>query len=473
MLAASDEFFAPKENLLKAEKPVFVEGKYTDRGKWMDGWETRRRRTPGNDWCVVRLGLPGAIRRVVVDTTHFKGNYPSHCSIEACAADEVADVDRLHERWIELLPETELAGDAENEFVIDTPQRFTHLRLNIFPDGGVARLRVFGKVLPDWNRTARDREVDLVAVENGGVILANSDMFFGSPQNMLMPGAARNMSDGWETRRRRGPGNDWAVIQLGAPGRIRRVEVDTSHFLGNFPESCSLEGFAAPDDVMVGQLTGLSAEWRSILPRLPLQADTLHVFDHQLEDSGLVTHVRFNIFPDGGVSRLRIFGAVDTAAAGLRRLNSMPQQEAESEFLACCGSHEWAHRMAKARPFTDRESMSEIADRIWRDLEPADWLEAFSAHPEIGETGDHRWAGQEQSGARGASAETLAALAEANRAYKARFGYIFVVCATGKSAEQMLEILRERLQKDPDAELQVAAEEQRRITHLRLDKLLQ
>lgn len=451
---------------------MFIEGKYTDRGKWMDGWETRRRRTPGHDWCVVRLGLPGAIRRVVVDTTHFKGNYPSHCSIEGCSADEAVDIDRLNDRWIELLPKTELTGDSANEFTLDDPQRFTHLRLNIFPDGGVARLRVFGQVLPDWNQMERRREMDLAAVENGGVVLASSDMFFGSPQNMIMPGPGRSMADGWETRRRRSPGNDWAVIQLGAPGRIQRVEVDTSYFLGNFPESCSLEGVAAPDDVMLGQLTGLSAEWLSILPRAALQPDTRHVFT-ELEAPGLVTHVRFSIFPDGGVSRLRISGLVDNAAAALRHLNSLPQQEAESEFLACCGSHEWARRMAKARPFTDRESMLETADRIWRDLKPADWLEAFSAHPEIGEKSRHRWAAQEQSGAQAASSETLAALAEANRAYQSRFGYIFIVCATGKSAQQMLEIVRERLQNDPDAELPIAAEEQRRITRLRLGKLLE
>lgn len=472
MLAANDEFFAPKENLLKAEKPVFIEGKYTACGKWMDGWETRRRRTAGHDWCVIRLGLAGAIRRVVVDTTHFKGNYPSHCSIEACLADDAGNVDELH-GWIELLPKTELAGDGENQFAIENFQRFTHLRLNIFPDGGVARLRVFGQVLPDWKQPERRGEIDLAAVENGGVVLASSDMFFGSPHNLIMPGPGRDMGDGWETRRRRGPGNDWAVIQLGAPGHIQRIEVDTSHFHGNFPESCSLEGCAAPDDVMVGQLTGLSSEWNPILPRVPLQAHTRHVFEQQLENSSLVTHVRFNIFPDGGVSRLRILGRLDSAAAGVRRLNSLPQQEAEGEFLACCGSHEWARKMEKARPFADGKSMAETADRIWRDLKPADWFEAFSRHPKIGEKGAKGWAEQEQSGARGASAETMDQLAEDNRAYEERFGYIFIICATGKSAEEMLEILRERLKNDPETELRVAAEEQRRIIQLRLEKLLQ
>ncbi|HEX2715238.1 MAG TPA: hypothetical protein VHM88_23920, partial [Candidatus Acidoferrales bacterium] len=144
VLAANDEFFAPKENLLKPAKPIFIEGKYTDAGKWMDGWETRRRRTPGFDWCLIRLGLPGILRGVIVDTAHFKGNYPEHCSLEGCTLDGNPDAEKLtgrETRWDEILPKSGLKGDVENRFVIETPQRSTHLRFNIFPDGGVARLR--------------------------------------------------------------------------------------------------------------------------------------------------------------------------------------------------------------------------------------------------------------------------------------------------------------------------------------------
>jgi allantoicase len=203
VLAASDEFFAPKENLLKSAGPVWREGEFTDRGKWMDGWETRRRRGApagsGNDWCIVRLGLPGIIQGVVVDTSHFKGNYPEACSLEACTAGGHPDAARLAQsaEWVQLLPKTQLRGHEENAFPIEAPQRFTHLRFNIFPDGGVARLRVYGIVVPDWSRIARNQEIDLAAVENGGLVSACSDMYFGHRHHLILPGPALNMGDGW------------------------------------------------------------------------------------------------------------------------------------------------------------------------------------------------------------------------------------------------------------------------------------
>ncbi|HEV2828053.1 MAG TPA: hypothetical protein VGW76_10670, partial [Pyrinomonadaceae bacterium] len=143
VLVANDEFFAPKENLLKPEAPIFIEGKYTDLGKWMDGWETRRRRTPGYDWCIIRLGAPGKIRGVVVDTSFFRGNYPEHCSVEACTIDGLPTIDELSGEaveWTQLLPQLPLAGDTQNPFAVESEQRFTHLRFKIYPDGGVARL---------------------------------------------------------------------------------------------------------------------------------------------------------------------------------------------------------------------------------------------------------------------------------------------------------------------------------------------
>ena len=209
-LAANDEFFAPKENLLKSSPPVFVEGKFTDRGKWMDGWETRRRREPGNDWCIVKLGLAGRLRGVIVDTAHFKGNFPEQCSLEACAVDADDSKESLDmlpgaaTEWVEVLPHSDLKSDSQNLFPITSSERFTHVRLNIFPDGGVARLRVFGEVLPDWAVIAsRDGGLDLAAVENGGLVVACSDMFFGSRHNLIFPGRAANMGEGWETQRRR------------------------------------------------------------------------------------------------------------------------------------------------------------------------------------------------------------------------------------------------------------------------------
>jgi allantoicase len=313
VLAANDDFFAPKENLLKPAAPIFIEGKYTDLGKWMDGWETRRRRTPGYDWCIIRLGAPGKVRGVVVDTSFFRGNYPEQCSLEACSFDGLPTVEELTAEtteWHELLPQSQLAGDSQNLFSITSDRRVTHLRLKIFPDGGVARLRVYGEVAPDWERLARiGGDVDLAAVENGGIVLACSDMFFGHKHNLIMPNRAANMSDGWETKRRRGPGHDWTIIRLGKPGHIHRLEVDTAWFKGNFPESCMLEATDA-SGLADETLATDDVKWRSVLPRTKLQAHTRHFFEKEIADTGIVSHLRFNIYPDGGVSRLRAYGSL-------------------------------------------------------------------------------------------------------------------------------------------------------------------
>jgi len=301
VLAANDEFFAPKENLLKAGEAVWIEGRYTDVGKWMDGWETRRRREPGHDWCVLRLGLPGALRGVVVDTAHFRGNYPESCSLDACAVEGYpAPEELLQAAWTEILPISPLQGNAKNPFPIEKETgRVTHLRFNIYPDGGVARLRAHGEVTPDWARLTRHGgEIDLAAVENGGLVVSCSDMFFGNRHNLILPGPSLGMHDGWETKRRRGPGHDWAIVKLGTRGAIHRVEVDTSHFKGNSPGSCSIDGS-----------DGDLENWREILPLSSLRPHTLHRFDH-VAGAGPITHARLNIFPDGGVARLRLYGTL-------------------------------------------------------------------------------------------------------------------------------------------------------------------
>jgi allantoicase len=308
---ANDEFFAPREHLIRAGAPEWREGAYTDRGKWMDGWETRRRREPGHDWCIVRLGRAGRIHGVVVDTSWFTGNYPESCAIEGCSIGDVLDEPALagHDvAWTEVLPRAALRGNDRNLFDVHTDQRFTHLRLNIYPDGGVARLRVHGVVLPDWPRIMRaGGEVDVGAVEHGGRVVSCSDSHYGNPQNMLMPGQPAGMHDGWETKRRRGPGHDWAIVRLGAPGSIRRVVVDTSHFKGNAPGSCALEACRHDDDTADRNALDV-AGWRPLLPQTSLLAHTVHDFVDAVLDAGTATHVRLNIHPDGGVARLRLFG---------------------------------------------------------------------------------------------------------------------------------------------------------------------
>src|SRR5579864_2830855 len=331
VITANDEFFAPKENLLKASAPVWIEDKYTDVGKWMDGWETRRRRTPGCDWCIVKLGLPGVIHGVVVDTSYFKGNFPEHCELEACAVEGdpgVAQLEGHTTQWNSLLPKSPLAGDARNPFPLTPSNRVTHLRFNIFPDGGVARLRVHGEAVPDWHSVGGlQNELDFAAALHGGQVLACSDMFFGPKHNLIMPGRAESMRDGWETRRRRGPGNDWVDVRLGVETKIRRIEIYTTHFKGNAPDSCSIDG---------------------VLPQVKLLPDSTHVFLAEVLDSAPVSQIRLNVFPDGGIARLRIYGTATEAARWrevARRTNTRVPAQAEAELRRCCGSSEWVREM--------------------------------------------------------------------------------------------------------------------------------
>lgn len=311
VIAANDDFFAPKSSLIKTEAPVFIPGKYTSRGKWMDGWESRRRRTPGHDWCVVKLGMRGVIRGLNVNTAFFTGNYPTHCSIEALDTTRVVTGSLAAQEgapWIEILPKRTLRGDSDNFLKLKDERPWTHLRLNIFPDGGVARLRVFGEVVVDWKRVARPGGfVDLAAIQNGGLVLAASDMHYGAKDNIIMPGRAANMGDGWETKRRRGPGYDWLILRLGVPGRISRIEIDTNHFKGNYPDSASVEGCLAYAETLMD--LG-SADWNEILPQTKLSPHRRHFFEKELQAVGPVSHIRLNIYPDGGISRLRVYGTV-------------------------------------------------------------------------------------------------------------------------------------------------------------------
>ena len=305
-LIASDEFFAPKENLLKPGRGEFIPDKYTDRGKWMDGWESRRKRTEGHDWCILRLGQPGVIKEVDIDTNHFMGNFPSHASVDACRIPSITPLGNILDKveWIEILSKVELNGDSQNRFAIQNDASFSHLRLNIYPDGGVARFRVFGH--PDDNLNESNL-TDAAAKENGGETLACSDMHFSNMDNLIKPGFGIDMSDGWETKRRRGPGHDWVILKLGLPCSIERIVVDTLHFKGNFPDSCSLEGcFEAQADR--DSILRDNMDWKEVLPVSKLSGNQENIFSIDPNQTEPLTHIRFNIFPDGGVSRLRIMG---------------------------------------------------------------------------------------------------------------------------------------------------------------------
>ena len=305
-LEASDDFFAEKENLLKASRSVFIPDKFTDRGKWMDGWESRRKRTPGHDWCIIRLGLPGVIHGVDIDTSHFLGNHPAYASVDACMLENPDDESSLSEskNWTEILPRSPLAPGMQNMYTIPDNSTWTHLRLNIYPDGGVARFRAYGKVTPA--SLNGEENADLIALENGGSAVACSDMFFSPMSNLIMPGKARHMGEGWESRRRRGPGHDWVILKSAKPGTVKSIEVDTSHFKGNYPDYCTID--ACYSDEVLDGLNCHDASWTQILDKQKLSAHQQHVFSEELKDTGPFTHFRLNIFPDGGVSRLRING---------------------------------------------------------------------------------------------------------------------------------------------------------------------
>jgi allantoicase len=320
VLGCSDDYFAEAENLLRPGRGVFIADKFTDRGKWMDGWESRRKRAAGYDWCVLKLGVRGQLFGVDIDTHHFNGNHPQFASLEGIHAPAEGEIslERLATMpWSELLPQVPIRPDAQNLCAVQSVGPITHLRLNIFPDGGVARFRAFGRVVADWPNPELDEDtrqhvgpglVDLAALENGGIALACSDARFGPMNNLLLPGRAANMGGGWETRRTRGPNTDWVLLQLGARGRPNVIEVDTNHFKGNYPDRCSVEVIDAPG----ARITDLvrSAAWHTVVQDAKLSAHTRHFFEHL--PSFDASHVRLNIIPDGGVSRFRVWGTRET-----------------------------------------------------------------------------------------------------------------------------------------------------------------
>jgi len=302
VLYATDDFFAEKENLINSGRGVFIADKYTDRGKWMDGWESRRKRTEGHDYCDIKLGLRGTIFALDIDTNHFLGNHPPFASVEACDSNTNPDSST---RWVEVLPQSELKPGSQNFFEIKVKDPFTHVRLHIYPDGGVARFRAYGDVKVNWDLKPKSDLIDLVAVENGGKSLSCNDMFFSSKDNLIMPNRGTNMGDGWETKRRRTPGNDWVILQLGAKGTLSKVVLDTAHFKGNYPDRFDLYAGDFKDSK---KIEATDNQWKLLLPEQKLSADHIHTYENELKNLGPITHVKMNIYPDGGVSRLRLFG---------------------------------------------------------------------------------------------------------------------------------------------------------------------
>ncbi|XP_030054766.1 putative inactive allantoicase [Microcaecilia unicolor] len=354
VLFATDDWFAVAENLLKRQDPEFKADLFTEFGKRMDGWETRRKRIPGHDWCIIQLGVPGIIHGFDVDTRFFTGNYAPHVSIQAAslkqedlpempsrgermgtaASDqEFGLITKLHsDTWEILVPMTELKPgyleSSHSYFAVQSKQRWTHIRLNIYPDGGIARLKVYGIGQRDWSTVGANDLEDLLAMANGGVCLGFSDAHFGHPRNLIGLGRANNMGDGWETARRldRPPvlkvddngilqvsGSEWAIFRLGHPGVITHIEIDTNHFKGNYPDSCKIDACVLTpeeENKAVKQKWNIKPDlkWKLLLPVTKLKPHKRHFFEsNSIKLQEVITHVRFTIVPDGGVSRLRLW----------------------------------------------------------------------------------------------------------------------------------------------------------------------
>ncbi|MGZ5135594.1 MAG: allantoicase [Flavitalea sp.] len=306
-ILCSDDFFAEKENLLKPGRGIFIPDKYTDRGKWMDGWESRRKRTPGHDWCIIQLATPGKIHGVDIDTNHFLGNHPPHASIDGANIKTAKKIDWEKFNWKEILGKSPLQPGSQNFYDIADREIYTHLRLNIYPDGGVARLKVYGEVFKDWTEVDEKEMVDLAAATNGAKAVLCNDMFFSHMDNLIMPGRGKNMGDGWETKRNRNPGNyDWVILRLAHRGYIDKITIDTYHFKGNYPDSCLVEGCVLASDEQIHASSQI--KWKLILPQTKLSADHKHSFAKEIKSKEAFTHVRLSIFPDGGISRMRVWG---------------------------------------------------------------------------------------------------------------------------------------------------------------------
>lgn len=305
IIEVSDDFFGAAKRMLNDAPPIFFPDRYDEHGKWMDGWESRRRRQGGHDHCIVQLGAKGVLSGFEVNTRFFTGNHPPFVSIEGALIDGLPDENTV---WTEIVAKSDLQPDTQNLFPVDDDRPYNILRINILPDGGVARYRVWGTPVCEWKRQDPAGHHELSAIVNAGRVVGYSDAHYGDPWIILTPGRGQNMGDGWETRRRRGPGNDWIVIALGAAGHARKIEIDTAHFKGNYPDRCTIQA-SRMEDATDADVVAASEDWPVLLDEQKLQMDHIHDFEGAaISDIGAITHIRLNIFPDGGVSRVRIFG---------------------------------------------------------------------------------------------------------------------------------------------------------------------
>lgn len=454
---SSDDFFAEAPNLLKVGPAEFDPDAYTDRGKLMDGWESRRRRVRGHDVAVIELGVPGVLEGVDIDTSHFLGNHPPFAAIDVAWAPGLGERAVDEADWQPALAQVPLERGTSNLFGLPRV-RATHVRLHMVPAGGIARLRVYGTPsrAPRASGRADADPIDLAGLLNGGRALGCTDMFFSPMSNLLLPQGPKNMGGGWETRRSRPPGDDFVVLELGHVGELEHIEIATTHFKGNYPSRVAVDGLLAPGAEAWALMN--ADDWRPVVGWRPLSMDRRHFF-RELASAGPFSHLRMRIEPDGGVARFRAWGWP-------REVDGF-----ELDVTDVCGSTAWTEQM-RGRRWLSSEHVLLEAERLWWRLRPADQLEAFRAHATIGGETSSSAQAAEQSGVDDASDAVRTELAEANAAYRARYGFLFLVCASGKSADEMLAILKRRMENEERLEFQVACGEEAKIMRLRLLKRL-
>ncbi len=302
----TDEFFAPASRILNPSPPVFKEGVFDKNGKWMDGWETRRKRGPGHDYLILKLGKPGRIKKVDIDTSFFNGNQPSKVSLQACISKK--NLPNKKTKWTTILNKKKTKPNSHHFFGISNKSIFTHIKLNIFPDGGVARLRIFGELVV---RKLKNKEINLTSVFNGAAPIACNNEHFGKAENVLAPGRGVNMGDGWETRRSRGKNFDWLIIKCATAAKIKKIQIDTHHFKGNYPNQCSIQASLIKGKPSAKKIVAISKKWKQLLNKVKLKAHKKHNFINKLMKKSKINYIRINIFPDGGISRIRLFGKVN------------------------------------------------------------------------------------------------------------------------------------------------------------------
>jgi allantoicase len=299
----TDDFFASANRIINPTEPVFKVGVFDKHGKWMDGWESRRKRTAGHDYIIIKLGKPGTIKKVDVDTSHFNGNQPAMISIEGANSNS-NKINQLN--WQPLLSKKKTKANSHHYFTVNSNKVFTHIKFNIFPDGGVARLRLYGSIAK--SSKLKNKKINLASLLDGSSVIACNNEHFGKAENILAPGKAKNMGDGWETRRRRGKGFDWLILNSLDGKEIDKIEISTHHFKGNFPSHCSLQAAYLPNSKNSKQIVKSSNTWKYLLKDAKLSANKVHVFKNNLMKKDKINFIKINIFPDGGISRFRIYG---------------------------------------------------------------------------------------------------------------------------------------------------------------------